>query len=70
MKEGDIRIVRFGQLWQGIVEIFLSGVWGTIYYPDYYEYHYYDRPTTTEAYIVCRQLGYNIYGMVHDLYDR
>ena len=56
VKEGDIRIVRSGQLWQGIVEIYLSGVWGTIYY--------YYGPTTAEAYVVCRQLGYNTYSML------
>ena len=56
VKEGDIRIVRFSYtpLWQGIVEIFLSGVWGTIYY---YGVNY------EEARVTCRQLGYHVYGM-------
>ena len=55
IKEGDIRLVGGGYLWEGRVEIFLSGVWGAI--SD-------DRTYRTEATIVCRQLGYNTYRKV------
>ena len=50
IKEGDIRLVGGQYLWEGRVEIFLSGVWGTI--SD-------DEAGTTDAAVVCRQLGYN-----------
>ena len=50
--EGDIRLVGGKYLWEGRVEIFLSGVWGTVSY---------DGAHRDEAVIVCRQLGYNTY---------
>ena len=50
VKEGDIRLVSGSYLWEGRVEIFLSGIWGTV--SD-------DGAGTTDARIVCRQLGYN-----------
>ena len=52
IKEGDIRLVGGSYLWQGRVEIYLNGAWGTIYY-------YYAR--SVEARVVCQQLGYNTY---------
>ena len=52
VKEGDIRLVGGSYLWQGRVEIFLSGVWGTICD---------DGSTYAEARVACRQLGYNTY---------
>ena len=54
MKEGDIRLVGGRYLWEGRVEIFLSGVWGTI--SDDMAYYYRDN-----AVIVCKQLGYNTF---------
>ena len=55
VKEGDIRIGSYGQAWRGIVEIYLSGAWGTVYY---------DGASTEEAaWVVCRQLGYHTYGI-------
>ena len=54
VKEGDIRILRQNNLWEGIVEIYLSGVWGTVYY---------NGAATKEAWVACRQLGYHTYGM-------
>ena len=54
MKEGDIRIGTYGQAWRGIVEIYLSGVWGTV--------NYYGA-STEAAWVVCRQLGYHTYGI-------
>ena len=57
-KEGDIRLVGSsdfvdpGRIY-GRVEIFLSGVWGTV--SD-------DRTDSLDARVVCRQLGYNTYG--------
>ena len=50
VKEGDIRLVGGSYSWQGRVEIFLLGVWGTIC-DDASDYR--------EARVVCRQLGYN-----------
>ena len=50
IKEGDIRLVPSRYLWQGLVEIFLNGVWGRI--NDF-------NANIEEAKVVCRQLGYN-----------
>ena len=50
-REGDIRLVGGDYSWEGRVEIYLRGEWGTIhnnYYMDYYNAH-----------VVCRQLGYD-----------
>ena len=52
VKEGDIRLVGGSYLWQGRVEIFLSGVWGTM--TD-------DSAYSEDAGVVCRQLGYSTY---------
>ena len=57
IKEGDIRLVGGNNLWQGRVEIFLSGVWGTV--SDFYG------TSSTAAEVVCRQLGYNIYRQLY-----
>ena len=51
VKEGDIRItgsvdLRIGRI-GGPVQVFLSGVWGSIYHPN-----------INTAMVVCRQLGY------------
>ena len=58
VKEGDIRLIGssnfVGEYIYGHVEIFLSGVWGTISDDGSYSYLY-------EAKVVCRQLGYNAY---------
>ena len=51
-KELDIRLVGGKYLWEGRVEIFLHGVWGT--FCD-------DGAYTNDAFVVCRQLGYTIY---------
>ena len=64
IKEGDIRLVGGQHLWEGRVEIFLFGVWGTI--SD-------DRAGTAAARVVCRQLGYNTYyckGLILQSYYR
>ena len=37
-------------LWEGRVEVFLSGEWGTLSY---------NRADTSVAKVVCRQLGYS-----------
>ena len=54
IKEGNIRLVGGQFLWEGRVEIFLSGVWGTV--SD-------DEASNTDADVVCRQLGYNTHSM-------
>ena len=48
IKEGEIRLI--GGIWFGRVEIFLSGIWGTVSGDEGY---------STESMIVCRQLGYS-----------
>ena len=54
VKEGDIRLIPGSYLWQGLVEIYLDGVWGTI-----------NRAYTNAAKVACRQLGYNVYGKIY-----
>ena len=51
-REGNIRLVGSRYLWEGRVEIFLSGVWGTVSE---------DGAETADARVVCRQLGYNTF---------
>ena len=48
--EGDIRLVGGSYSWEGRVEIYLNGEWGTI--TDY-------GAQTLNAHVVCRQLGYD-----------
>ena len=60
IKEGDIRLVPGSYLWQGLVEIFLDGVWGIID-------KYYYGTSYTDARVVCRQLGYNTYSKIFTL---
>ena len=55
VKEGDIRLVPGSYLWQGLVEIFLDGVWGTINHVGGYN---------EDARVVCRQLGYHTYSTI------
>ena len=49
-KEGDIRLVGGSYSWQGRVEIYLYGEWGTISYP---------YTIRESAHVVCVQLGYD-----------
>ena len=49
-KEWEIRLVDGRFLWEGRVEVFLFGEWGTV--TD-------DGAYTTDARVVCRQLGYS-----------
>lgn len=52
IKEGSVRLIGGGYMWEGRVEIFSSGVWSSI------TYKYYTN-TYTSAGTVCRQLGYS-----------
>ena len=58
-KEGDIRLVRGRHPWEGRVEIFLSGVWGTVCD---------DGARAIDASVVCRQLGYSTYSKLVNRY--
>ena len=52
-REGDIRLVGGVYSWEGRVEIYLNGEWGTISDDNY------DRQN---AHAACRQLGYDTQG--------
>ena len=55
-REGDIRLVGGSYSWEGRVEIYLSGVWGTM--TDHSRYDT-QKWCNIEAQVVCRQLGYD-----------
>ena len=48
-KDGDIYLIGGSYPWEGRVEIYFSGTWGTITDPEW---------TSDDAQAVCRQLGY------------
>ena len=48
--EGDIRLVEGSYSWEGQVEIYLKGEWGTISRIS---------ADSRDAHVVCRQLGYD-----------
>ena len=54
--EGEIRLIG-SKSWEGRVEIFLSGEWGTVCR---------NGAGTYDARVVCRQLGYNVYSKHSD----
>ena len=47
LTDGDIRLVGGSYQWEGRVEIYLSGIWGTITDSDW---------TNEDAVVVCRKL--------------
>ena len=49
-RNGDIRLVGGSYSWEGRVEIYLGGEWGTISYGN---------TDSLDAFVVCRQLGYD-----------
>ena len=48
-QDGDIRLVGGSYQWEGRVEIYFSGTWGTITDSDW---------TSNDAQVVCRKLGH------------
>ena len=48
-KDGDVRVIGGSYPWEGRVEIYISGSWGTITDSDW---------TSDDAQAVCRKLGY------------
>ena len=54
-REGNIRLVGGTHNWVGRVEIYISGVWGTI------SDDIAGGSTFASAKVVCRQLGFNTY---------
>lgn len=57
--EADVRLVDGSNPWEGRVEIYMSGTWGTIH----------DDPwTATNAEVVCRQLGYLSQGLTMTIF--
>ena len=52
-RPGNIRLVGGPNAWEGRVEIYLSGTWGTVSNDVSYDYR------TETASVVCRQLGYS-----------
>ena len=55
-KDGDIRLVGGSYPWEGRVEIYYLGVWGTITDTEW---------TNDDAQAVCRKMGYFKPGNVH-----
>lgn len=49
-QEGDIRLVGGTYSWEGRVEVYLNGGWGTISATD---------ADKQDAHVVCRQLGFS-----------
>ena len=55
---GDIRLVGGSYQWEGRVEIFISGTWGTITDSEW---------TNNDAQVVCRKLGHFKQGYIYIL---
>ena len=54
-RDGDVRLVGGSYQWEGRVEVYMSGVWGTITDSDW---------TDNDARVVCRKLGHFRAGVV------
>lgn len=57
--DNDIRLVGGENEREGVVEVCYDGVWGTICDDRLYYYYYYGRlDVSTQANVICRQLGF------------
>ena len=52
-RDGDIRLVGSSKNWEGQVEVYLSGTWGSVGDSSW---------TDEDAQVVCRQLGHSEQG--------
>ena len=55
--DGDIRLIGGSYPWEGRVEIYRTGTWGTITDSDW---------TSDDAQVVCRKMGYFKPGEIYD----
>ena len=55
-RDGDVRQVGGSYQWEGRVEVYMSGTWGTIADPGW---------TNNDARVVCRKLGHFRPGTEH-----
>ena len=53
-RDGDVHLVGGSYQWEGRVEVYMSGVWGTITDSEW---------TDNDARVVCRKLGYRRLGI-------
>ena len=61
--DGDVRLVDGSVDYEGRVEVCINRVWGTVCSRSYRYYNYWD---LNDAKVVCRQLGHQELGILHN----